>query len=232
MPNLQPPESDKTWCFGGFDDLSSAIDFVAASFPEARVCGVGFSLGAAQLRNYVCTTGDGCKLAACVCMDASHESVSCVESMDRRMPLLTRILGQAALASLEHCADMDGSPPEGGKHQAPHGHIFSFVQRHMAPRNGFGGSEHDALRYLLSCNAPPYRCCRRPVLELLNYSDFLVDVAAVNHMMALFPAESQRVICCATKGGTHVVRWEGLKMRCWTSQVALEFLTAALEQAD
>merc|ERR1712216_95897 len=152
------------------------------------------------------------------------------------MPLLTRVLAQAALTSLEHCADVEKPPRDGpqesGKHEARHGGIFSFVQKHMAPRYGFGCSEHESSRYLLSCNPAPYRGCERPVLELLNYSDFFVDVSTVDHVMALFPAESQQVICCATKGGTHMVRWEGLKMRCWTSQVALEFLTAALEQVN
>lgn len=223
MPNLQPPESDTTWCFGGFDDLKLAIDYVASSFPRAQICGVGFSLGAAQLRNYMCATGAHCKLAACVCMDASNEWVSCVDSADRRMPLIMRILAQAAMTTLDHCTQLGR---QGRDLQLKN--MFALVQQQLAPQHGYGSSEHDARRYLLSCNPAPYRGCERPVLELMNYTDFLTDVHAVNQMMALFPAESERVICCATRTGTHVVRWEGLRMRCWASRAAFEFLSAAL----
>merc|ERR1712087_16874 len=39
---------------------------------------------------------------------------------------------------------------------------------------------------------------------------------------------SPNIIVGVTRDGTHMVRWEGLRLNCWLSRVGEEFLSAAL----
>jgi len=106
--------------------------------------------------------------------------------------------------------------------------MFKLVQDVMAPLNGFGNSEVDATKYLSSCNAPSSARCRRPVLELSTFNDMLISPQAIWDVHRLHN-DSPHVITCTTRGGTHVVRWEGWFARCWLSKVSGEFLVAALD---
>merc|ERR1712045_860300 len=96
MRNSQPPAGGPSkpglWCLSGLDDVKLAIDHVARECPGVPICGLGFSTGAGQLRNYVNSTGKSSKLAAAVLTDAAPEWGMAMESLDKRMPFIGQAL--------------------------------------------------------------------------------------------------------------------------------------------
>jgi len=108
MRNVQPQVSSDgkpivPWCFQGFEDFQLAIDHVAKNYPGQTICGVGHSLGAAHIRNYVHRSGDKCKLAAAIVVDCGEDWIECIESLDRRLPTIGKVLKGASDASLDAC---------------------------------------------------------------------------------------------------------------------------------
>jgi len=223
MPNPQPEGTKGCWCLGCRQDLDLAIGHVTNAYPGVPVCGIGLSLGGAQLRKYANETGAACKLAACIVVDAADCFLDGFKSCDRRMPHISGVLHQAAAASFEQCGHAPLKVPKDKMFP----NMWDLACYGLAPLNGYGACDEGAERYLRDCNAGPTSGCRRPLLEMCTFNDTLVDIEAVRKLQGLY-LESPHVITCATRGGTHVIRWEGVWATCWLSRASYEFLEAAL----
>jgi len=188
--------------------------------PGMPICGVGYSCGAAQLRNYVNMSGHRSKLAACVAVDAAEDWEIALDSIDRRQPLMSSVLANAMDKTLEACgiaADPDLLLTS----------MSQFSRSRMAPAHGFGNGSS----YLRHVQPADPAGCRVPMLELSTFNDLLVDVPDIASLMQLHTA-SPHVINCSTHWGTHIVRWEGWRPQCWIATVAFEFIEAALPAAN
>lgn len=108
MPNRQQMLDSRglrsaPWCLSGLEDMSIAIDHVSKACHGLPICGLGFSLGASQLRNYVRQNRSSSKLAAVVIVDAGEDWVECIPSLDHRIPLIAKALRVASDATLDVC---------------------------------------------------------------------------------------------------------------------------------
>lgn len=230
MPNVQPPGATGTWCFSGIEDITLGIDHIAAAYPGVPICGLGISTGGAQLRNYVCSTGAASKLAACVVVDAASRWEECMLDCDRRVPHIARVLFLAAESTLAHCnrkseevlKDMLGKTDMHG--------LFAVGQHLLGPAHGYEPTFEGGVDYFCSCTPAPASLCQRPLLELNTFNDTLIDVPVVREI-GDWHLQSPHVVTCSTRQGTHAIRWEGWRARCWMSRVSCEFLEAALQEA-
>merc|ERR1712137_41807 len=181
----------------------------------------------AQLRGYLNAVGDESKLSACVIVDAAEcwEQGTC--SLDRRVPMLSIVLAKVAYATAK-CAGVETMRDRSNESMAPEGPLFKMVRQLLAPCNGYSSTRAGALEYLRACHPGSSAGYRRPVLELCTYNDTIIDVAAVCTVQERYK-QSPYVVTCATRGGTHVVRWEGWTGRCWICRSSSEFLDACLE---
>mmetsp|Transcript_15555 Transcript_15555/g.27630 ORF Transcript_15555/g.27630 Transcript_15555/m.27630 type:complete len:410 (-) Transcript_15555:169-1398(-) len=57
----------------GYNDLGEVIDYLKENNPEAPIYGIGYSLGAGLMANYLGRTGENCKLSAAVVCSASWD---------------------------------------------------------------------------------------------------------------------------------------------------------------
>jgi len=212
------------WCLNGLADVQLAVDHISRSFPGIPICGIGVSLGAAQLRNYVNATSAFSQISACVCVDAPENWEETVWSLDRRQPLIS-----SGLFKLIHrtmvtmCISATSAPQD----DILHGGTMHIVREYLAPAHGFSASKCGASNYLRYCQpADPAGCCV-PVLEMISHNDVLIDNHGVEKIKRLYLA-SPHIITCVTRWGTHVIRWQGWQFDCWISKAACEFLEAAL----
>jgi len=249
MPNDQPgvcrdpkcfaTTSAKPWCLAGPDDFELAVDHVANKFPGVPICGVGLSTGGGQLRGYLNKFGEKSKIAAGVIVDAAPTWREALESLDRRLPLITKALVLACRDSFLISGDGPPAPDAGGEEAgklpagetevtALPGGLVSFVCDEMAPKNGFPRTPAGVLDYFAHVQPPTSARCAVPCLELMTFDDQLIEAGQVE-VLQEYHKLSPNVITAATKQGTHVVRWDGLRPRCWVSRVSSEFLESALE---
>lgn len=235
MPNAQPRSAATPWCIGGHADFEQAVDHIARVCPGSPICGVGLSTGGGQLRSYLNILGERSKLAAGVVVDAPHSSGALL-SMDRRLPFVAKALAIAGHDALQRCglgpapAVGDAPPASAPTPEILPGGLVSFVRDELAPRHGYKQTDADALRYLRRCQPADSATCRRPTLELLTLDDQLISLEEAEQLREYW-RKSPFVVTAATAQGTHVVRWEGLRPRCWISRVAAEFLEASLSGA-
>lgn len=229
MPNVQET-AVKPWCLTGFDDFQLAVDRVARLCPGVPICGLGPSLGATHLRNYVNSVGSKSKLKAVVCVDAGEDYTLAFDSLDRRLPLLSCVLVAAALKTFRVCGF---AKPRGSKAQkdvpAAEGVAHKWLREWMAPAHGFESSSSGVAQYLRTCQPNDPAGCKIPALEILSFNDLLSDPASVQ-IQQKYHLASPHIVTCVTQLGTHVIRWNGLKGRCWLSQVSCEFLESALKE--
>lgn len=238
MPNHQPESRPgevkaRPWCFSGFEDVQLAIDHVAAVYPDLPLCGLGFSLGGAQLRNYVARSGKSTKLQAAVIADAGEDWEACMYDLDQRQPLVSKALTVAAKQTFRecHCVPCPRGPAEelAEAEEPPtlRGGLVEMVRDLMAPAHGFKPTQQSTRQYLRTCQPGDPAGCSIPSLELFTFNDTLIDVPMVRDLLKLYHA-SPNIITCGTRGGTHIARWEGLYAQCWLSRVGYEFLEASL----
>jgi len=234
MRNTQPPAGHQSkpapWCLSGLDDVKLAVDHVASLCPGVPICGLGFSTGAGQLRNYVNSTGKEAKFAAAVLVDAAPEWGPALQSLDNRLPFIAQALNMAIADSFKACGFHAG--PADSKHadEVVHGGMVQFVRDVMAPAHGFKRSLAGAMKYMKSCGSPHVSNCAIPVLELVTENDTLMTADMARRIHSSYKA-SPHVLTALTRQGTHMVRWEGWWPRCWVTRVTNEFLHAALEPA-
>lgn len=235
MPNKQTPESGSwvaPWCLGGFDDIQLAIDHVASICPGLSICGIGPSLGAGQLRNYVNKTGFKSKLAAVVVVDAGEDWEIALKSLDHRLPVVAKALAGTAHRACDECgvpAKFESAVPAESASPEGEGDLLRFVRERLAPAHGFEASVAGATQYLRSCQFADPAGCQTPTLEILTFNDLLTSVSMTRNTKMLHVA-SPHIVTCTTRQGTHIVRWNGIRGRCWISQVGCEFLESALKK--
>mmetsp|Transcript_126925 Transcript_126925/g.237307 ORF Transcript_126925/g.237307 Transcript_126925/m.237307 type:complete len:500 (-) Transcript_126925:65-1564(-) len=239
IPNRQPESSSgkskaQPWCLSGFEDVEMAIDHVAAAYPDLPLCGLGYSLGAAQLRNYITRTGKRSKLEAVVLADAGEDWEVCLYDIDKRVPLLGRALNLAASQTLLrecHCVPHPrGKAEELADAEEPptlRGGMVEVVRDLMGPAHGFKPTQQGARQYMRKCQPADPAGVSIPSLELFSFNDTLIDVPMVRDLLQLYRA-SPHIITCGTRGGSHIVRWEGLYAQCWIARVGYDFLEATL----
>lgn len=228
MPNVQPGGTSGTWCLSGLEDITLGIDHIAAAYPGVPICGMGVSTGGAQLRNYVCSTGSASKLAACVVVDAAAKWEEALLDCDRRVPHISRVLFQAAEGTLVHC----NHKPEEFLHDVGNTEmlgLFAVGQLLLGPVHGYEPTFEDGYDYLRGCTPAPASGCQRPLLEMNTFNDTLIDVPVVREI-GDWHLQSPHVVTCSTRQGTHAIRWEGWRARCWMSRASCEFLEAALKE--
>lgn len=256
LPNEQPG-GVKPWCLAGLEDTELAVRHVASAFPGLPVCAIGVSTSAGQFRNYLNARGDRAELTAAVLLDAAPEWRWALEGCDKRMPLITFILAQAAkfshrrwrewkvqtgekvasdvVAASGHGAAADKlgmisslAPLGQASDEDEPGFMLSFVRDEMAPAQGFEATIDGARRYLDACAPAPARGCTVPTLELVTFNDQLMTPEMVQQVCN-FSQESPHIVTAVTREGTHMVRWEGFwRPRCWVTPVSFEFLEAVL----
>jgi len=232
MPNTwtESKEGGKPapWCLTGLADIKLSIDHVAKLYPDLPIVGLGLSGGACQLRNYVRRLGKESKLAAAVLIDAGYEWCSNLESVDRRVPIFAKALAAGA----EFTYTAAGHPPqpvsEKIKGKVLSGGLVEFVSNRMAPAHGYEHSLAGGQAYMKSCNTIQASHTSIPVLEILALQDGILDAETVLTVHSSFQA-SPNIMTVLTREGTHALRWEGWRPRCWTTRVSEEFFDAALK---
>jgi len=202
---------------------------VARECPGVPICGLGFSTGAGQLRNYVFSTGRSSKLAAAVLMDAAPDWGTAVESCDRRMPFIAQALNMAISESFKACG-YEQTKASGRTSEVVSGGMVEFIRDVMAPAHGFEQSLDGARRYMQACAPAHASNCAIPVLELCGTNDTLMTPEMAQRVQSMYKT-SPHVVTAMTSQGTHMIRWEGWWPRCWVTRVAGEFLESALEPA-
>lgn len=233
MPNTQPVDNASRpapWCLSGLSDVKLAVDHVARVCPNLPICGIGFSTGAGQLRDYVNSTGKDCKFTAAVILDAAPDWCRAIESLDKRTPLISQALGMAIAATFKECGypeQPQACSDESTK--AVKGGIFEFISDVMAPAHGYERSLDGGREYMRSCVTAHASNCRTPCLELTTTNDTLVT-AEMAHIVQSSYKLSPHVVTAMSQTGTHMIRWEGWWPSCWVSRVAGEFLESVLLQ--
>jgi predicted alpha/beta-fold hydrolase len=260
FPNEQPQlegtgARPAPWCLNGFEDFELAVNHVAETCPGASICGLGPSLGASQLRNYVNKKGSKSKLAAAVVVDAGEDWEFSIPDLGSRTPFIASVLKVAAASSLNVCGvpqpgaskapEFQKAASNGSKGklrmiwelltktlatkqaQEPEGELWQYLRDHHAPALGFEASNFGLSKYLRSCMTADPAGCKVPTLELLSFNDVLIPVDTVRDLQKL-PLASPHIVTCATRVGTHVLRWSGLRGSCWIGQVSCEFLESVL----
>lgn len=231
MPNTQPASAEAAapWCLLGLRDLKLAIDHVANACPDVPICGLGLSTGAGQLRNYVNSVGKDSKLSAAVLLDAAPEWPVAIESCDKRMPLITQIMSFVALESFKACGHPAKPTASYSSSEVVRGGMLEFVCDVMAPAHGFERSLAGAREYMRSCQPAHASGCSIPVLELCTTNDMLMTAEMAQMVQSMYKA-SPHVITAMTHRGTHMIRWEGWRPRCWVTRVSDEFFQSVLWQ--
>jgi len=230
-PNVQPKGPDgepvKGWCLSGLDDIELAIDHVAALYPGLPMCGIGFSTGGGQLRNYGNTRGKESKLSATIIVDAAPRWFWALDDIDKRIPLIGKALGMAAMQTFTECGQSAKPKAEGMSNINPNG-MIEFVRDWQAPNYGFEHSDAGAVEYMDWCQPPAYTDDTIPTLELMTINDSLATPQMIQKLQAVYK-DCKNVITCVTVGGTHMVRWEGWRPSCWICRAGGEFLEAVLK---
>lgn len=108
------------------------------------------------------------------------------------------------------------------------GDISEFLRNRLAPAHGFEASPEGVSSYLRSCQPADPVGLRVPTLELVTFNDMLIDPPSVRSLQNMYLA-SPHIITCATRGGTHAVRWNGCQASCWISQTGCDFFEAVLQ---
>lgn len=232
MPNTPTAASTEgkqpaPWCLSGLGDLTLSIDHVARTCPDLPVVGLGFSTGAAQMRHYVNTLGKDSKLAAAVLVDAGTEWGSGMDSIDKRVPAISQALAGAAATTFKAAGHPVLPVAEDIKGKVLSGGIMEFACNTMAPAHGYERSVAGGWAYTQSCSPAHASRCAVPVLEMLTMQDTVMDAEQVLRVHSTFQA-SPNVMTAMTQEGTHMVRWEGWRPRCWVCKASAEFLEAAL----
>jgi len=234
MRNTQPPVEEGApkpapWNLSGFDDMKLAVDHVAAECPGVPICGIGFSTGAGQLRNYVNTLGKECPLAAAICLDASPSWTEALESCDKRIPLISQILTVGVADTLTACgyqapAELQTEP------ECMRGGLFEFMKDVMGPGMGYERTMEGARKFMDWCCPAHGSNCAIPTLELTSMNDTIMT-ADMSQRVQMMYKTSPHIITALTRSGTHMIRWEGWWPRCWVTQVSWEFCNSVLQQA-
>jgi len=242
----------KPWCLNGFEDFQLAVDHVASMCPGVPICGLGPSLGATHLRNYINTVGSKSKLKAAVVVDAGEDYNDAFESLDRRLPLISSVLVMTGKKTLEACGlstspwaaiEATGMPRaldrlsqllgsfsvKPGHQEEPEGVAHKWLREWLAPAHGFESSNSGVAQYLRKCQPADPAGCKVPTLEILSFNDLLCEPSVIQ-IQQKFHLASKHIVTCVTQSGTHVIRWNGLTGNCWISQVSCEFLEAALKE--
>lgn len=243
MPNLQkasqnpnhPPTAP--WCFTGLADLKLAIDHVERCCPGLPICGIGLSTGAWQFRQYIVHSGESSKLAGAVLLDSGSDWADCIFSLDRRCPLLSKALAGGAKRTFKQCGiplfkadDTQEAEPSGEDYRPVPGGLVAFCMENLAPAHGWPRSVQAFLEYTRSCKfADDLSACAVPVMEMVSAKDTLMTAEAARLVADGYKA-SPHVITVEVREGTHMMRWQGWRPRCWVCPVAFEFLEAVLEQ--
>lgn len=240
MPNVQPRVNAagtgpvRPWCLSGLQDFELAVDHVAACYPEAVICGIGFSTGAGQMRNYVNSRGTDSKLAAAVIADAAPRWSTAMVGCDNNLPLISKALVAAARMTFQNIyhdefaqAKLEASTTKSTRRYLSGG-MMEFVEELQAPGHGFESNPEGTQKYYDSCQPADAAGSAVPVLELLTYNDTLItpDMQDITRKST---ERSLNTIVATTRNGTHMVRWEGLIPQCWLRKAAGEFLEAALK---
>lgn len=216
------------WCLTGLADIKMSIDHVAKLYPDLPLVGLGFSGGACQLRNYVRVLGKESKLAAAALLDAGHEWSSGLHSVDRKNPVYAKALAGAAEATYAAAGHPPQPVSEDIKGKVMPGGLVEFVCNRMAPEHGYERSLAGGEAYMQACNTLHPSHTTIPVLEMLSLQDTILDAETILTVHSSYQA-SPNIMTVTTREGTHALRWEGLRPRCWVTRASEEFFVAALK---
>eukprot|EP00467_Chlorarachnion_reptans_P022778 CAMPEP_0114488286 /NCGR_PEP_ID=MMETSP0109-20121206/1242_1 /TAXON_ID=29199 /ORGANISM="Chlorarachnion reptans, Strain CCCM449" /LENGTH=580 /DNA_ID=CAMNT_0001664655 /DNA_START=27 /DNA_END=1769 /DNA_ORIENTATION=+ len=224
-----PYVTSKFWCLSDYEDLTMAVDHIHERYPHAPIVAVGVSTGGGQLRNYLARTGKFSKIRAGIVVDAGYNWNACVESMDKRLPIMSHAMAQFIGNSMVEFSQLH--PKEAARFDLTPKKLRSISTMHdmilhcMAPTNGFPGKPLEYMHYSHPADPGPLD---RPLLQFFTMNDMIIcqdDIRSGEN----YPIANPNIINVTTKRGTHVIRWEGFTAsKCWISQVALEFCDAIL----
>jgi len=224
MPN--PLVTERAFHLGIDSDLITAIEVVAERHPGAFIGGAGISKGASELRAYVAAMGKGSRLHAAVALDAASDWNEVIASVDDTLPAISPILAEAALLGPKQYQAAHKTRDVFAKFGVKNS-LRDLVKKALAPSQGFSAEKSEL--FMHTCNPGDMAGVAVPLLEVLTINDLLIPPKIVEEGMNMHRA-NPHVINLTTRWGTHALRFQGWRARCWLQQVSCEFLTAAYQQ--
>lgn len=215
------------WHLGGQEDLKLAVESVRTRWPNAPIYATGYSVGGMQLRTFAVRSGEKCPFRGMVDECSPNWAKECCEGLDRRVPLVGKILGTLAVKGYRKYGEGCGKKEiQARLEQCPAPcSMCDSIRYILAPSNGL------TFEQWWEESQPPQNIERigRPYLSLNTWTDLCFEPADMESKLD-WHKRNPNMATCFNSSGSHVVRWEGWSGRCWVAAVTYEFLSSLYQQ--